>query len=286
MPLKLVRRRRSPYWVMRGTIRGVRIEESTGTADRRVAEEIRAKREAEILAESIYGRRATATFSQAALSYVEFGGSKRFLKPVVDYFGTTPLARIDQVALDRGACKLYPHGSSSTRNRQFYTPASAVLWHAARRQWCPAPIIERPAEPEGRIRWLTLDEAERLLGACSDHLRPLLLFMLYTGARCGEALWLEWRDVDLSRAHVTFPKTKNRTARGVPLSPRVVAALANLPHRNAEVFRRPDGGVPRALMTHLRAFGSKRHSKPRASAQASRIFTHTIAVTPGRLGTM
>jgi hypothetical protein len=53
---------------MRSTIRGIRLEESTGTDDKKIAEEIRAKREAELLRESIYGRRATATFAQAALS--------------------------------------------------------------------------------------------------------------------------------------------------------------------------------------------------------------------------
>lgn len=241
MPLDLKRRPKSPYWIIRGTLRGIRIEESTGTSDRRVAEEIRAKREAEVLAESIYGRRATATFAAAALSYLEQGGSKRFTAPVISHFGTTALAQIDQDALDRGAKKLYPNASPSTRNRQFYAIASAILHHAAKRGWCAPPIIERPATPAGRIRWLTIDEADRLITACSDHLGPLVIFMLYTGARAGEALWLNWRDVDLSRAHVQFPKTKNGDARGVPLHPRAVAALANLNGRTGEVFRRPDG---------------------------------------------
>src|SRR4051812_34848386 len=61
------------------------------------------------------------------------------------------------------------------------------------------------------------------------------------GARIGEALWLDWRNVDLARRHVAFPHTKNGDARGVPLHERVVVALANLPHRQGEVFRRPDG---------------------------------------------
>lgn len=241
MPLDLKRRPKSPNWIIRGTLRGIRVEESTGTVDKRVAEEIRAKREAEILAQSVYGRRATATFAAAALSYLEQGGSKRFTTAVISYFGTTPLALIDQDALDRGAKKLYPTAAASTRNRQFYAIASSILHHAARRGWCSTPIIERPATPVGRIRWLTIDEADRLIAACSDHLRPLVIFMLYTGARAGEALWLDWRDLDLSRAHVQFPKTKNGDARGVGLHPRAVAALANLKGRTSEVFRRPDG---------------------------------------------
>jgi len=76
----------------------------------------------------------------------------------------------------------------------------------------------------------------------------LVIFLLYTGARIGEALWLDWRDIDLTRSHVTFPvdpsdgrRTKNNEPRGVPLHPRVRTALANPPHREGEVFRRPDG---------------------------------------------
>ena len=241
MPLRLVERPKSPYWIIRGTLRGIRVEESTGTSKRRAAEEILIKREAEILEQSIHGRRATATFAAAALSYLEQGGSKRFTAPVIRHFGTLPLARIDQDALDQGAKKVYPNASPSTRNRQFYAIASSILHHAARRGWCHTPIIERPGTPAGRIRWLSIDEADRLITACSDHLRPLVIFMLYTGARTGEALWLDWRDVDLSRAHVQFPKTKNGDARGVGLHPRAVAALANLKGRTWEVFRRPDG---------------------------------------------
>lgn len=241
MPLKIVKRPKSPNWIIRGTVRGIRVEESTGTGERRIAEEIRAKREAELLAQSVYGRRATATFAEAALSYLQNGGSKRFLQPVIKHFGTTPLGQIDQDAIDRGARKLFPDAAAATRNRQFYTPASAVLHHAARRGWCGLPVIERPEAAPERIRWLTIEEADRFIGASSDHLQPLLIFLFYTGARAGEALWLDWRDVDLSRSHVTFPKTKNGEARGVPLHPRVVAALANLKHRTGEVFRRPDG---------------------------------------------
>jgi len=127
VPIRIVRRPKSPHWIMRGTLRGIRLEESTGTDDKHAAEEIRAKREAEILAESVYGRRVTATFASAALSYLENDGSKRFLEPVIKHFGTTPLAQIGQDAIDRMARKLYPNASDATRNRQAYTPASAVM---------------------------------------------------------------------------------------------------------------------------------------------------------------
>src|SRR5262249_53126660 len=234
-------RPKSPHWIIRGTLRGIRLEESTGTDDKKAAEEIRAKRESEILTESIYGRRATVTFASAALSYLESSGHKRFLESIIKYFATTPLAQIGQDEIDRGARKLYPNASDATRNRQFYTPVSAVMTHAARRGWCARLLLERPRQAQVEIHWLKLEEANRLIEACGKHLRPLVIFLLYTGARAGEALWLDWRNVDLERAHVAFPKTKNGDARGVPLHQRVVAALANLPHRDGVVFRRPDG---------------------------------------------
>jgi integrase len=241
MPIKLVKRPKSPYWIMRGTLRRIRREESTGTSDKRVAEEIKAKRQAEILDQSVYGRRATATFGEAALGYLEGGGSKRFMEPVLHRVGRLLLSRITLDVIDRAARETYPDASNATLDRQFYTPVSAVLKHAAKRGLCSPIIIDRPDVSAPSIRWLTLGEANRLIVACGDHLQPLVTFMIYTGARIGEALWLDWRNVDLARRHVVFPKTKNGEARGVPLHERVIAALANLPHREGEVFRRPDG---------------------------------------------
>jgi integrase len=287
VPLKLVHRPRSPYWIIRGSLRGIRVEESTGVSDRRAAEEIRAKREAEILAESVYGRRATATFASAALSYLEHGGERRFLEPIIRHFGVTPLAKIDQDALDRAAVKLYPHYSDSSRNRAFYTPAIAVITHAAKRKWCERLVLQRPRKGRQRTRWLLLVEANRLIAACSPHLRPLVIFMFYTGARVGEALSLDWRHVYLDRRHVVFEKTKNGEARGVPLHERVVAALANLPHRDGvPTACRTSGRSPATTRTPAVARALRRRSEAPASGLRSRILRRIVAATHGRAGTI
>lgn len=241
MPIKLVRRHGSPWWYMRGTVRGIRIDESTGLGDRRKAEEVRARREAEVLEESIHGRRAVATFASAALSYMERGGEKRYVGALLAHFGTLRLSAIDQAAIDRCAGVLKPGAAASTINRQVHTPISAILKHAAKRGMCASQPIERPAQPDGKTRWLTIDEASRLVAACSDHMRPLVTFMLCTGARLSEALYLDWGAVDLPRAHVAFLHTKNGEPRGVPLHETAVVALANIGRRDGAVFRRPDG---------------------------------------------
>jgi integrase len=225
MPLKLSKRHGSPNWYIRGTLRDVTIDETTGVADKSVAETIRARREWEILQGSIFGRKSVATFLEAAVGYLESGGERRFVKRLTD----------------RAARALYPDAANATLNRQLYAPVSAILNHAAARGLCDARRIARPELPKGRVRWITPDEAERLIDACSPHLRPLVIFLLYTGARMSEALYLDWRDVNLQGAQVQFIDTKNGEARGVPLHPRALVALASLPHRFDEVFRRPDG---------------------------------------------
>ncbi|QGM46670.1 tyrosine-type recombinase/integrase [Methylocystis heyeri] len=249
--LKICKRPKSPYWIMRGTVRGQSIEESTGTADKKLAEEIRAKRENEIINEAVYGKTVIMTFAHALADYLEHGaGNKRFLTPLLDHFNTTLLKDIDQHAIDLAAKKLYPNAGPATRNRQVYTPVSAILRHAARKKWCDVPILARPKQPKGKLRWLKPEEAEKLVEACAPHLKPLVVFLLYTGARAGEAIWLDWSNVNLDKAQVTFVKTKNGEARSVPLHPRVVQSIANLPHRDGAVFlthkgnpyERPDPG--------------------------------------------
>jgi integrase len=245
MSLKLKRRAGRPHWYIFGTVRGVSIRESTRVADHKAAEAIRARREWEIIQRSIFGAEATATFVGAAVSYLEGGGERTYLKPIIARVGSMPLAKIDQAFIEKTARALYPNASPATLNRQAFTPIAAVLNHAAKRGLCARKTVERPAQPKGRVRWITFEEAERLLTACSPHLRPLVMFLLGTGARMSEALYLDWREVDLAGAHVTFLDTKNGEHRGIPLHARLVNELRGLRHPQGRVFR-TNTGLPYA----------------------------------------
>lgn len=252
MPIQLKQRHGSPFWYIRGSIRGCRVDESTGIvlANREAAEEALIRRSNELLNRSIHGSSHARTFAEAALSYIEAGGERTHLEPLIRHFAKSPLAGIGQHEIEAAAKKLCK-GSPATVNRKIYTPISSVLHHAARKGWCPKPVIARPKQPTGRIRWITHEEAERLINAAAPHLRPLVIFLLSTGARLSEALYLDWRQVNLSACHVEFLDTKNGEARGVPLHAHAVAALANLPHRDGMVFRRPLTGRSRKPEDHL-----------------------------------
>ncbi len=77
--------------------------------------------------------------------------------------------------------------------------------------------------------------------ASPAYLRPLIVFLIGTGARMGEAVRLEWPDVDLAHGTALLRNTKNGSDRLVHLVPRIVAALSTLPGRTDRVFRNSDG---------------------------------------------
>ena len=252
----LTKLKRGRNWYLRGTIRGIRVYETTGTSDAASAEEIRIKREGEILHRSIHGERGGHTFAEAALMYLEKPGGvsdkeATYVFPMVDHFGKLSLDRLDQAAIDRYVADRHPGAASSTVQRVTLTPLTSILNHAHGLGWCDRPKFRRPKQPPGRVRWITTDEADRLIAAAPPHLKTLLTFLLYTGARLSEALYLDWRNADLERRTVTFLDTKNGETRTVPLHDRPLAALANLEHRDGAVFhtnkgvpyqRRRDGG--------------------------------------------
>lgn len=72
-----------------------------------------------------------------------------------------------------------------------------------------------------------------ILPAVADmRISPLVVFVGLTGCRLGEALGLQWSDVDLARGTATLrrsgadtDRTKNQRVRTVPLLPEVVTAL-------------------------------------------------------------
>lgn len=97
----------------------------------------------------------------------------------------------------------------------------------------PAADARLAQEPRGRERFLTEDEAARLLTACTPWLYPIVLAAIHTGARQGELLGLRWEDVDLGRGILHFRRTKNGHPRQVRASETLRGALKGLQSRLA-----------------------------------------------------
>jgi integrase len=87
-----------------------------------------------------------------------------------------------------------------------------------------------PPRSESRIRWLTREEADRLLSGCgTPHIRLFVELGLNTAARSGAILALTWDRVDLNARTIDFrpdghvQSWKRKTA--VPINDRLLSAL-------------------------------------------------------------
>jgi len=109
----------------------------------------------------------------------------------------------------------------------------ALQWNVAGVDRNPVRGIPRKPINNARDRFLTSEEAERLLVAagCSRNkqLRNIVGLLLLTGARVSELLSAEWRHVDLARRAWFIPTSKTGKSRHVPLSQAAIALIESLP---------------------------------------------------------
>jgi hypothetical protein len=69
-----------------GTVGCQRIRKSLGTRDKRQAAELCAQYEAILWKRRSYGEEAVRTFEEAAVSYMEAGGERTYIRPLISRF--------------------------------------------------------------------------------------------------------------------------------------------------------------------------------------------------------
>lgn len=100
----------------------------------------------------------------------------------------------------------------------------------------PCQAIRPLRERNARTRFLSEEEACRLVNACSGSLRDIVLVLLNTGGRKGEVLNLRRQDVDFASKTITFADTKNGSVRKVPMNNVVIDVLRRLKRQGEFVF--------------------------------------------------
>ena len=105
----------------------------------------------------------------------------------------------------------------------------ALEWGLA--QESPARMVRLFRPNNARMRYLDVTEMEKLLGACDDYFRPVVLVAIHSGMRRSEILGLRWADVDMSNGIIHVEDSKNGTRRDVPMSETVKATLMEMKER-------------------------------------------------------
>lgn len=239
------RRPKSPYWVLRGTVDGKRVEVSrkwtTAAAARRALPGVLAE-----LSSDQIGERGL-TFTQAANLYLTAKPTARFIAPLLRYFSDTLVSEITNAEMRRAANALYPGAAPATIRRQLYTPVKAILNLAAEDDLCTVPKMRAPAGGNKRTVFFLPEQADAVITELgrdrNGFLAPMVTFLFGQGCRMSEAITLDGHDISLEHRFAILRDTKNGEERRVSLIPRVVAALSTLPTigQTGPVFRRADG---------------------------------------------
>jgi integrase len=139
----------------------------------------------------------------------------------LDTINKAVISEIVQAKLSEGV-------SNSTVNR-LLSVLRAILRRAVDRwDWLDsAPKVFLLPQSTLRIRFLTRDEAQRLLNELPCHLAAMAAFSLVTGLRASNVTGLQWSQVDLDRrlAWIHANEAKGRKAIPVPLNADAISVL-------------------------------------------------------------
>lgn len=233
-------------WSVDFTVAGARIRRRLGVRDKGLKDI--AARHAETLYREAWERhlapapvtRKGTPFYKAAKLYMDAGGEARYLPPLLRHFGAdTMIEDIDEAAIVEAALAVYPGRAPDTIRRQVRVPISAVIRTAQGKR-------RQPGTDRRRTRWLTPEEAERLLDAAAKLTLPRhsaperftlqkIAFMLGTGCRPSECFAAEVRHWNPETRQWWIPaeiegagKTE-ASARWVRLPQRAIDLIGELP---------------------------------------------------------
>lgn len=249
--MPIYRRKGSSLWYFDINVNGRRVRQSTGTEDRKKAQEYHDRLKAQLWEQERLGTKRRYTWREAVVRYIREATAEgkaslendqhalRWLDP---HLGDKHLDEIDKAMVahitaerQKPYVRVYKTGQErqcvpgvDTVNR-FLTTFRAVLYKA-RDEWewiDRVPKVKALKGSKSRVRWISREEADRLIAELPKHLAAMAEFSLQTGLRRANVTHLEWSQVDLARrtAWVLGEKTKNRKALAVPLSAKAVAIL-------------------------------------------------------------
>lgn len=267
-----------------GTFNGKRIRKSLGARDPERAQEQCALYEAKLWKRHNFGEAAVRTFEEAAVSYLEQGGERRYVANVLKHFKGRAVGSIMPAEIRGAALVLYPKATAATRNRQVVTPARSIINHAHDLGWCgpvkvkqfdvPRSKKNKPVDSDWMAKFLAEADKSGL-----PHLSACVLFMQQTGARVSEAINLLGEHVDLPSRIAVLAKTKTDEWSPRYLTAELVVRINALGLAEGErVFSYTDR---QAVNRRIKAVCKRAEIEPRSSHAAGRHTFATKAINGG-----
>src|SRR6185295_133263 len=234
--MSLYKRKDSPNWWVKITHSDGCLQHSTGTSERKQAQEYHDKLKASLWEQEKLGAKPKVSWNDAVVRYLaetthkaSQADDKSLLRWLDRFLNGEQLEDINRGILDRITKARLAEGASNATVNRTLEVARAIL-RKAENEWewlTRAPSIRMLPEPTRRVRWITREEAEKLLTELPPHLRAMAQFSLETGLRKSNVTGLQWSQVDLVRrtAWIHPDQAKARKAIAVPLSATAVIVL-------------------------------------------------------------
>ncbi len=243
-------KRGNVWWVRFTDPRGREVRRSAQTRDRREAQEYHDRLRASLWRQAKLGERPRRLWQEAVerwcaervhkASLADDVSHLRWLHP---HLYDRHLDEIDRDVIDDiRIARLEEGRANGTVNRTLQVIRGILRTAAREWGWLESvPYVRMLPEQTRRIRWLTREEADRLLEALPEHIAEMMRFTLATGLRERNVTHLEWSQVDFGRrmAWIHPDQAKARKAIAVPLN-----ADAML------VLRRQQGTHPERVFTY------------------------------------
>jgi integrase len=223
-----IRRRNGRLYVDFYTPSGRRVREVVATDDRREAQEYHDKLKAEYWKAERLGHKPRVPFAAAAARWLREAQKASIRNDALHIaFWRGHFTYMDEITREKADLAV-AHLGDSNANR--YTATLRSILHKAADEWGmmeKAPKMRMREEPDRRIRFLTHEEAGRLVSSIAPRHRPLIRLLFATGLRLGSALGLTWQQIDLQRrvAWIYADQSKNRQSIAVPLNDDAMQAL-------------------------------------------------------------
>ena len=242
--MSLYKPAKSKFWHYDFRFQRHRYHGSTGCTAKRDA----AQFEAEVRRKAALGQDAkpTTTLLAACDAWFDAKGQHLASNATVHYQlvnladglgSSVPLHDLTLADVDRYIARRRAQVGNASVNRETALLRRVVNWCGARGY--ETPEIEwkeaRLKETAAQTRVLSDEEETRLFGAIPANLRPIVEFALLSGQRKSEVVTLRWSDVDFAAGRATV-WAKGGKRHSFPLTPRLVALIANQPKVCAQVF--------------------------------------------------
>lgn len=235
---------KSPYWQFDFVHEGRRYHGSTGCTSKRDAQRV----EADKRRKAALGVKAkpSVTIDEACGAWWLAKGQYLRSKKTLEYQllnlangmgNTVPLGDVTLAAIDAYIARRRATVSNASVNRETGLFRAVVNWCAARGYDAPEIAWGEAKLKEAAVltRTLTNDEERRLFDKLPASLKSIVEFALLSGQRKTEIVTMRWADVDLGNARAMV-WAKGQKPHSFPLTPRMVALIANQPKVCPQVF--------------------------------------------------